>query len=267
VSGERHVVPGSLARMLRALAGGAIFGEVWGPAPPLVLALHGWARTHADFAAALGPGAAGGPVAVVAPDLPGFGASPPPPQAWGSVEYAGAVAQVLDASVGPSSPVVVVGHSLGGRIAVRLAVARPDLVRGLVLTGAPLLARAGGRPRPDWRFRVVRAMRRGHLVSEARLERARQRYGSADYRRAQGVMRGVLVRMVGERYEDALASLTCPVTLVWGDDDPAAPLEVAHRLARLVPHATLQVVPGAGHLLPVTAPAALRAAVDAMLAA
>ena len=56
------------------------------------------------------------------------------------------------------------------------------------------------------------------------MEALRRRRGSDDYRNATGVMRDVLVIAVNEDYEDLLPRITCPVELVWGDDDTAAPL-------------------------------------------
>lgn len=255
--------------VLRTLAGGTLFGEVWGTLPARVLALHGWARTHADFVPVFD--SAG--LDVVAPDLPGFGATPPPPEPWGSDDYAAALeglfAPAPDPSLGGSAalhaPVVVLGHSFGGRVAVRLAVARPDLVAGLVLTGVPLLPRPGRPRRAPLAYRAVRTMRRARLVSQARLDDARQRHGSPDYRAAQGVMRAVLVRVVGERYETELAALRCPVELVWADDDTEAPLTVAEQAAALIPRAVLRRCGDVGHLTPLTAPAALRAAVERVL--
>jgi len=243
-----------------------MYGETWGEGPPEVVALHGWRRTHGDFGASLGPSAPQGPLSTLAPDLPGFGATPEPPEPWGSGEYAAAVAKLVEEAHGSGSPPVVVGHSLGGRIAVRLAAARPELVGALVLSGAPLLPRAGGPRRPPLGFRMARALHRARLVGDAPMERARQRYGSPDYRAAQGLMRDVLVRLVNERYEDALAALQCPVELVWGDDDAEAPVETARALERSISGAHLSVCPGAGHLLPLTAPAELRTAVERALA-
>ena len=252
--------------MLRSLAGGTLYGETWGEGPPVVVALHGWRRTHADFAASIGPTAPEGPLSALAPDLPGFGATPAPSEPWGSAEYATAVARLLDEVQSPGPGLVVVGHSLGGRVAVRLAAARPELVRALVLTGAPLVPRAGGSRRPPAAYRVVRALHRAHLLGDTRMEEARRRHGSADYRAAQGVMRDILVRLVNERYDDALSALRCPVELVWGDDDTDVPVQSARALAERIPQARLTVCAGAGHLLPLTAPAELRAAVQRALA-
>jgi pimeloyl-ACP methyl ester carboxylesterase len=255
--------------MLKSLAGGALFGEVWGTGTPEVLVLHGWGRTHADFAAVVGPASAGGPLAALAPDLPGFGSTPAPPVPWGAADYASALIPILDEDGGGGRPVVVLGHSRGGCIAVELAAARPDLVRGLVLTGAPVVPRPGGRRRPAPAFVVARRLHRWGLMGDDRMERARQRYGSADYRAAEGIMRDVFVRMVNERYENELAALRCPVELVWGDDDAEVPVEVARAALDALspgPGATLTLCPGAGHLTPVTVPGELRAAVERALA-
>ena len=245
--------------MLKAFDGGRLFGSVHGVGPPAVLALHGWDRTSADFDAVLDG------LDAVALDLPGFGATPPPAEPWGATGYAAAVAPVLGEAAGP---VVVLGHSFGGRVAVHLAAAHPDEVAGLVLTGAPLV-RLGGGParRPPLAYRVARAAHRRGLLGEDRMESLRRRYGSADYRAATGVMRDVHVRAVNESYDEVLAGLSCPVELVWGEDDGDVPLAVAEALRDRVPGAVLRTVAGAGHLTPLTAPAELRSAVDRLLAA
>lgn len=236
--------------MLKAFAGGRLFGSLHGAPPPRVVALHGWARTHRDFDATL----AG--LDAVALDLPGFGATPPPPEPWGAAAYAAAVAEAIE------EPAVVVGHSFGGRVAVHLAASRPDVVRALVLTGVPLLRPPGAvRRKPKPAFRAARALHRRGLVSDARMEAMRQRYGSADYRAAQGVMRAVHVTAVNETYEEELRALRCPVELVWGADDADVPVSVARAAVELLADARLTVLPGVGHLVPTAAPDDLRAAI------
>jgi pimeloyl-ACP methyl ester carboxylesterase len=160
------------------------------------------------------------------------------------------------------APAVVVGHSFGGRVAVHLAAAQPELVRALVLTGVPLLRAAAGSRRPAVSYRVGRSLHRFGLIGESRMESLRQRYGSPDYRAATGVMREVLVRTVNETYEEQLRAVTCPVELVWADDDTEAPLSVAEAAAGLLARPHLTTCPGAGHFLPLTAPEALRQAIE-----
>jgi pimeloyl-ACP methyl ester carboxylesterase len=243
--------------VLRSFAGGRFFGDRWGAEETTVLALHGWGRTHRDYAPLFEGG--DGSFAAVAIDLPGFGATPPPLEAWGSADYAAALSPLLD-ELAP--PVVVLGHSFGGRVALHLAAREPTRVRALVLTGVPQLfaSRSTGRVAP--RYRLVRTLRRAGLVSERRLEEARERYGSADYRAASGVMRAVLVRAIGERYDELLATLSLPVELVWGEKDSAAPVDSARRAGELLADAHLTVLPGIGHLVPTEAPGALAAALE-----
>lgn len=243
--------------MLKAFADGRLLGAAHGAPPPRVLALHGWARTHRDFDAALRG------LDALAVDLPGFGATPAPEESWGAQEYAEAVAPLL---LEADQPLVLLCHSFGGRVGVHLAAAHADRVRALVLTGVPLVRPPGARRRkPSLAFRVGRALHRRRLLSDRRMEGLRQRYGSADYRAARGVMRGVHVRAVNETYEEQLRALRCPVELVWGEDDPDVPVAVARAAAALLDDVRLTLVPGAGHLVPLTAPDALRAAVERRL--
>jgi pimeloyl-ACP methyl ester carboxylesterase len=103
------------------------------------------------------------------------------------------------------------------------------------------------------------------VVSDAAMEASRQRFGSADYRAAQGIMRQVLVRVVNESYEPQLDAISCPVHLVWGGEDTVAPLEVAERAVTRLAQGVLAVHPGVGHLTPLLIPSALRAAVVSCL--
>jgi len=240
--------------VLTSFAGAQLFGQRYGTGTPGVLALHGWRRDHRDFDAVFAPG----DIDAVALDLPGFGSAPAPAAVWGSSEYAQAVAAVLDEM---QARVVVLGHSFGGRIAVHLAASRPERVSGLVLSGAPLYRPEGARSKPRWRLRVARRLAAIGLARQETVEAMRQRYGSDDYRAASGVMRDILVRTLAEDYAAVLADLRCPAELVWGDNDTAAPLEVARRLENELSDAHLVVCRGAGHLTPLTVPDELRAAI------
>ncbi|WP_166391836.1 alpha/beta fold hydrolase [Nocardioides ochotonae] len=245
--------------MLTTLLNGRAFGEKFGSSEARVVALHGWGRSRADWSATLGGYDA------LALDLPGFGATPAPETGWDTAAYADWTAEII----GDLDRPVLVGHSFGGRVAVQLAATRPDLVRGLVLTGVPLLRpeRTGGSGSgPKLGYRVVRALHRRGLVGDARMEALRQKHGSADYRAAQGVMREVLVKAVNEEYADQLAAVRehgVPVAMVWGEHDTAATVEMARRAQALLgAQATLDVVPGSAHLLDPALVTAIRAQID-----
>ena len=246
--------------MLRAYGDGSLFGEPYGEGPVRVIWFHGWARRGQDFAAAANELARRG-VASVALDLPGFGASPAPSSAGGARRYAELVMPVLR-EIG-DGPFVLVGHSFGGTVACVLAANNPELVRSLVLTGAPLLRSTSSSSSTI--YRVLRGLHARGVLSDARMETARQKYGSSDYRQATGVMREVLVISVNESYEDELARLDVPVTFLWGEEDREVPLAVATRASALLTTThTLQSLLGVGHLVPSEAPEELANVVGAL---
>ncbi len=240
---------------IQALANGRVLAERIGESPARVVALHGWGRSGSDFVGILGG------LDALAIHLPGFGPTAVPDTVWGTDDYARLVADAIE----PLGPVVVVGHSFGGRIAVRLAASRPELVSALVLTGAPLV-RATPPSQPSLAYRIAKALHRMGLVSDAMMESRRKKSGSADYNAAQGIMREILVATVNENYDADLARITAPTWLVWGEHDTAAPTAAGHIASERIRGARWVVVPGEAHLLTPTLGAAVRAAVEEALA-
>ncbi len=226
--------------MITSLAGGRVLAEKHGATPPKVVALHGWARDGGDFAMIVSG------LDAVSIHLPGFGPAAPPDEVWGTDDYADLVAEAIAAF----APVVIVAHSFGGRVAVQLAAKRPELVSGLVLTGVPLV-RLAPASQPPLAFRFARWANARGLVSDRRMDALRNARGSADYRAAHGVMRGIMVRAVNENYDEALAALSInpvPKRFVWGADDTAAPTE-AGRVAAERAGAPFRTIDGCAHLL------------------
>lgn len=249
--------------MRKAFAAGSLFATTHGTPPWRVVALPGWMHTVSDFDSTLDAL----PVGSVAVDLPGFGGvNAEPPAVWGAGEYASWVDPLLD-DPALDEPVVVVGHSFGGRVAAHLAARRPDKVKALVLAGVPLVRRNDRAPaKPKASYRAARWLHRKGVLSDDRMEALRHKYGSDDYRNARGVMRDVLVKVTNETYEEQLRAVTCPVELVWGETDDAAPVNVAEQaVAILGDKAMLTVLPGVGHQVPLQASEALRAAIERRL--
>ncbi|WP_298442555.1 alpha/beta fold hydrolase [Ferrimicrobium sp.] len=219
-----------------------------------VVFLHGWRRDLHDWSKVIE--LLRDDLSILALDLPGFGDSPEPLTALNSVGYAQAVAEVIrewrhDAGVGR---VVVVGHSFGGRVAIELAsVVAPELVDEIVLIGVPII-RPESQARSPWGYRLIRSLAGMGVVSKERLERARQRYGSDDYRQARGVMRQIFVEVVKEEYLDHLLLVQRPIWMLWGTLDQACPVALARQAASASSWATLKVLDGVHHLVPLEDP-------------
>ena len=232
-------------------AGGAdlavypLAGDSAAPAmQPLLIWAHGWGHTHQNMlplADAMRRRARS-----VLLDLPGFGASPPPPGVWGTADYADAAAEWLAST--PAGRRIWVGHSFGCRVGLQLAARHPELVDGLFL-----IAAAGLPPhRSPW-ARLRLWVRRGafrlarHLTPEgAARDRLRQRFGSADYRQA-GALRPILVKAVNEDLTEVARQVGCPAVLVYGDRDSETPPEQGSRLNALMPGSRLVVLRGFDH--------------------
>ncbi len=104
------------------------------PTAPPVLMLHGLGVSGSvlqPFARRLLP-----ELAAVVPDLRGHGQSDAPPDGYAQDDYAADLEELIDAEI--STPVPVIGHSLGALVGMRLAATRPDLVAWLVLLDPPL---------------------------------------------------------------------------------------------------------------------------------
>jgi pimeloyl-ACP methyl ester carboxylesterase len=217
---------------------------VRGQGPP-VLVLHGWgASIEAVYPIVTGLS----PVTTVYTlDLPGCGQSELPPQPWGVEDYQAFVAAFMDA-LAIEAPTIV-GHSNGGRIAIRMASTEPQRASRLVLVDS-----AGIRPK-----RTLRYYRRVGLAKVGKYaarflgspgERLRTRLvgrvASADYLAA-GEMRPTLVKLVNADLRPFMPAIEVPTLLVWGSQDTDTPLSAAHEMERLIPDAGLVVLESAGH--------------------
>ncbi|MCL4562761.1 MAG: alpha/beta hydrolase [Chloroflexi bacterium] len=213
-----------------------------------VVLLHGWGTDSSSLRPVLKALKENLPARVIALDFPGFGYSQPPGEAWDVSSYTRFLSCFLD-ELGLAE-VDIVAHSFGGRVAIKLAAEYPERIRRLVLVDS-----AGIRPRPTLltglRIALYKTLKKitrafpgaAHLF---RVDRLVARQGSDDYRNA-GEMRQTFVKVVNEDLRPWLRAIRCPVLLVWGERDDSTPLEDGRLMAQLIPHAKLEVIPGAGH--------------------
>lgn len=214
---------------------------------------------------------------VFAPDLPGFGRSDQPPVGYGIPLFATVVEEYIR---GRDIRPVLVGASMGGRVALEVALRRPEMVRKLVLVNAlgvvrpnvqlfyPLVIVPGVGETVLTLMREVlhrvpasaiqRYARRflqapddvERVMDEAFLAAMREMHATEGYARAYAST----VRALADRQARDSAGLMArladtglPVLLIWGEDDRLLPVSRAREAVRAVPGARLEVIEGAGH--------------------
>jgi pimeloyl-ACP methyl ester carboxylesterase len=183
-------------------------------------------------------------------DLPGFGKSePPPPEGWDTTQYADRVVGYMDEQGIDKTDLL--GHSLGGRISMRLAHKYPDRVRSIIMINS-----AGLQRQKTWqqslRSQWIKTLRGACKISPvnrpALLDWHSQKYGSRDYLNA-GQLRGTLVKTVNEDVTEIVPQIQAPVLLLWGEADTETPVEMAHRYHQLFPNSQLITVPRRDHFI------------------
>ena len=211
-----------------------------------IVVLHGWGA-HIEAVAPI-LSALDGAADLIALDLPGFGESDPPPEAWDADDYARFVLAFLDELEVPRAHLI--GHSHGGRVSIAIAADHPERMGRLMLVDA-----AGIPPKRGWRYRRrVAVAKFGRVVAKLggtpgrRLQqRLRARVASRDYLEASEAMRGTFRAVVAGDLSDRLPRIGAPTLLVWGERDEDTPLWMAQRMEELIPDAGLVVLEGAGH--------------------
>lgn len=214
--------------------------------PPIVM-LHGWGA-NIDLML---------PLAQCLPnyrnyvlDLSGFGKSEPPPVSWSVHDYANFVLAYMDCQ--QIDRAYLIGHSFGGRLGLVLGADHPARFIKMALIDS-----AGVRTPPSTRGTLrlktyhfaLNALSAVGLKQQADSLRAwyGNRYGSADYKAAQGVMRETFVKVVNEDLLPYAARVQLSTLLFWGDKDEDTPLWQGQLLEKTIPDAGLVVWEGAGH--------------------
>lgn len=203
-----------------------------------ILIMHGWGRKGNEWIELAKALADGSGKSVYVLDLPGFGGSSLP-LVESMQEYAELTAQFC--AYMEIKKVVVVGHSLGGRVAILLASRYPTMVEKVILVNP-----AGVKPRSIKRvlLRVIaklfgwvpRAWRQtfvGNIMDE-------------DYRKSPD-LRQLYRIVVGEDLKKYLPTIKATTVVVWGENDEILPLSLTKTYRQLLPDCQVRVVWGAGH--------------------
>jgi pimeloyl-ACP methyl ester carboxylesterase len=245
-------------------------------AGPVLLLIHGMAGALDTWRSVIKPLARD--ATVLAVDLPGHGSSAPGGGDYSLGSLASFLRDVLMAL--GHDRVTLVGHSLGGGIAMQFSYQFPEMTERLVLVSSGGLGlevnpalRAASLPGADLFLSLTagatkrasdlvgRVLRAGHVpANPSSLEELVRSYSSLADADRRSAFLATVRSVVGLRGQTVDASdrlhlaSDIPVLLLWGADDPIIPVEHARAAHDLLPHGTLAVFDGVRHFPQVEAP-------------
>lgn len=233
---------------------------------PVVLMLHGWGsnmQTFDGLAKELSR-----KFKVVRLDLPGFGSSQAPKTAWNLDDYA----VFLDAFVDKISLAGLhglIGHSLGGRLAIRAQATKHALSSKLVLLASHGIANPHSPRLVAYRW-LAKVLKVALLfLPTAQRSKVRQRFyeriGSTDYLQVTPAMKQTFQNIINQDLRSDAATLAADTLLVYGTQDDQTPPKFGLIFAETIPKSHLELVDGAGHYVHIDQPEKVAGLVGAFL--
>lgn len=232
---------------------GKVAYSVIGMGKPLVI-LHGWGSSSRVMTVLTEPLSEFRTCYLI--DLPGFGNSAEPREAWGIDNYADMVEAFIKSL--DTNKVDLLVHSFGARITLKL-LAREEISRKIdkvLITGG-----AGMKPKRSFSFYLKKYLAKGlktpflllpgsmreQALNWLRATSLWKRLGSSDYSKLSGVMRGTFVKSVTEHLDHLLPGIDHEILLLWGENDEATPLYQGKRMEKGLKNSALVVIESAGH--------------------
>jgi pimeloyl-ACP methyl ester carboxylesterase len=222
--------------------------KIAGEGEPLLI-LHGWDGSSNSWVDVQKILASQG-LKVIVLDLPGFGKSSSPSFPWGVTDYSELVLKFIG-KIGLEK-VNLMGHSFGGRIAIKFAVSHPDRLRKLILC-----ASAGVKhPLTPFQLIILKISIVGNFFFSKRpfkrFKDVAQNFfytflRHKDYAKAKGLMKETLKKVLEEDLKPELSQINANTLLIWGEKDKAVPLEDAHLMKKSISQSTLEIISGASH--------------------
>lgn len=213
-----------------------------------VILLHGWGSSYDVY---------GGIIRALcdrcrfyALNFPGCGNSQIMQNPWNIDDYCRLVKEFAD-YFEIKSPVII-GHSHGGRTAIKLAaekIIEPDKL--VLIDPAGIIPKKSFKKKMRARsFKMIKKVLLSPLFknhSEKLLDKARAHFGSADYNAAKPVLRQTMVSLVNTDLTDIIPKIDCPALLIWGENDTDTPLSSGKKMESLLKDGGLCVLKGTGH--------------------
>ena len=178
-------------------------------------------------------------------DFPGFGDSKEPDKNWNVESFAVKLKTLIDGF--DVDELVLIGHSFGGRVAIKFAALYQDKYDSLklcLIDSAGLMPRRGiGYYFKVWKYKILKFKAKNN----SKLKEKLKDFGSNDYKVLSDTMKQVFVNVVNEDLSFDAKQIDVQTILVWGEKDTDTKLWMAKKLHKLIKNSKLYILKGAGH--------------------
>lgn len=177
---------------------------------------------------------------IVLLDLPGFGVSQIPGVAWDLQDYANFVNKFIEKL--NLNNVVVIGHSMGGRIFPLLNFNKN--VIGFVGTGP-----AGLPQKKNLKMKTAAVINNTHLkiIKSLIPEFFKDTIRSKDYKESSGFHKETIKKLLSKDMTQDIKQINKPTLLIWGEDDDQSPIWMAYKWKEYVKNSQLEIIKNCGH--------------------
>lgn len=216
---------------------------------PAILILHGW-NGSSDSWIRVSEILAQNGFLVVSPDFPGFGKSETPKNSWDLKDFVNWLKNFVD--ILKLEKFFLLGHSFGGRVAIKFSIIWPEKVRALILVNS-----AGIKQKWGLREKVVFQLAKigNALFSPNIFLRFRNRLRDIFYRifrlrdwaNAKGVMKETMKKVIEEDLLPELEKLKVKTFILWGQNDKIIPVRNAYIFKEKIKDSELKILPKVEH--------------------
>ncbi|MBR6720164.1 MAG: alpha/beta hydrolase [Clostridia bacterium] len=209
-----------------------------------ILLLHGWGANKESLSPIFN--SLKNSFRVIAPDLPGFGASGEPSDAWNAKDYADFLLEFI--KVLDIKPFAALGHSNGGRILIK--VSETFSPEKLILMDSAGIKKKHGPIyyAKVYSYKLGKKILKLPLLNKTGLyEKLIKNAGSDDYKNSSPVMRATMSNLLSEDLTGMLPGIKSETLLIWGTLDTATPIADGRKMEKLIKGSGLVEVAGGGH--------------------
>ncbi len=206
-----------------------------------ILILHGWGSSSQKWQK-IGDMLSKKGFSVIIPDFPGFGKNCDPPIPWNVDDYVNWVKEFTNNK--KLENFFLLGHSFGGRVAIKFTVKYPKKVQKLILVSS-----AGIKPKTSRLNFLSVAKKFKNIPGFLVIRKIFYKYilRKTDYLKVKGVMKETFKKIIKEDLIHYFSQIKASTLIIWGDKDKLTPISDAHIINKQIKNSKLEILKNIGH--------------------